>query len=84
MLQFIWASHNTCLTDHMLIVLLNSEFWKFENWKTFQLFSQTSGLFPGKIATTVFRLKIEFMEKTQGLASCHSSKNTAAGFKFEI
>ena len=34
------------------------------------------GLFPYKIAATVFSLKIEFMEKTQGLFPCRKSEST--------
>ena len=36
-------------------------------------FSPVAGFFPGKIAATVFSLKFEFKEKTQGLFSCQRS-----------
>ena len=42
-----------------------------------------SGLFLGKIAATVFSLKIEFKEKTQCLFRCQLSENTAGGLDFE-
>ena len=41
-------------------------------------------LFPGKIATTVFGLKIEFKEKMQGFFSFCRSKNAAGDLNFEI
>ena len=42
------------------------------------------GLFPGKIAATVFSLKIEFNENTQGVFPCRRSNNSAGGLNFEI
>ena len=43
-----------------------------------------AGLFAGKIIATVFSLKIEFKENTQGLFACRSSKNAGASLNFDI
>ena len=52
--------------------------------KLFNYIPNPQAYFPGKIAATVFSLKNEFMEKTQGLVSCQSPKNTAGVFKFDM
>ena len=43
-----------------------------------------SGLFLVKIAATVFRQKVEFKEKNQGILQIRRSGNRAAGLNFEI
>ena len=43
-----------------------------------------TGLFPGKIAATVFGLKIEFKGETLGLTLWQRSKNIAGHLNFEI
>ena len=41
-----------------------------------------SGLFLGKIAATIFSLKIDFKERIQGLCRCQRSENATGGLKY--
>ena len=40
-----------------------------------------SGLFPGKLAATIFNNKIELFEKVEGLFKCQRCQNAAAGLR---
>ena len=42
-----------------------------------------AGLFPGKVAATIFSLKIMFKKETQDLFSCQRSENTPEDLTFE-
>ena len=57
---------------------------KFLKKKKNNLEIKSPGLFPGRIAATVFSLKAEFKEKAESLSLHRRPGNVAKGLNFEI